>query len=280
MKFKTTQWVAIAGCILLVVAIYLFADTKKPAASKPEGPMASRDVKKDDTEAPAFDWDGYMQKVKGAIGSKDTLAIISGLEKGGSPSDLRSLINIYHNRGESIAEAYYTLQLGQQTKDSLLTRAGDLFAATAAISTDDALHKYLLDESVESYKDAALQDSSVSTQMKLASAYMDQGTAPMQGVGILLGIVTKDPNNADAQFLLGKFGIVSRQFDKAIVRLEKVVSLRPQNYDAVFLLAVAYSGKGDNAKAITLLDKCSKMVTKPELKQKIEEYKKSLSKGQ
>ena len=278
MKLKTTQWIAISATALLVVVIYLFADTKKPAAPKPEGPMASRDAKKD--EAPAFDWEGYMNKVKGAITSSDTLKLLDNWEKGNSEADLRSLIGYYHGRGESVVEAHYTLQLGLQRRDSLLARAGDLFSATSGLSNDEEMRHYLMDQAVESYQNAIKQDSSVGNKLKLASAYMDQGTAPMQGVGILLGVVAKDSTNADAQFLLGKFGIVSRQFDKAIVRLEKVVSLRPKNYDAVFLLAVAYSGKGDNKKATELLDKCAKMVDKPELKQKIEEYKKSLSKGQ
>jgi tetratricopeptide (TPR) repeat protein len=280
MKLKTTQWIAISACILLVVGIYLFADTKKPIAPKPEGPMAVRDTEGQKQEEPSFDWEGYMGKVKANITNQDTLKLIEGWEKNNSEDNLKSLISLYHKRGESVAEAHYTLQLGLVKKGDLLVRAGDLFSATSAISSDEGLKHYLMDQSVESYKNAVQQDSSVANRLKLASAYMDQGTAPMQGVAILLDVVNKDPNNADAQFLLGKFGIVSRQFDKAIVRLEKVVSLRPQNYDAVFLLAVAYSGKGDNKKATQLLDKCSAMVTKPELKKQIEEYKKSLSKGQ
>ncbi len=283
MKLKTTQWIAIAASIVLVVVIYLFADNTKPLV-RAEAPMAARDKgaqKSDEGAGPAFDWEGYMKKVTSGITSQDSLKLVQGWENGHTEADMRSLVQFYHGRGESVAEAYYTEELGQMKHSSeVLVRAGDLYAATAGISNEDDMHQYLLAKSVESYKAATDLDSSAPTRLKLASAYMDQGTAPMQGVSILLDVVNKDPNNADAQFLLGKFGIVSRQFDKAIVRLEKVVSLRPQNYDAVFLLAVAYSGKGDNQKAAALLDKCAAMVDKPELKQKIKEYKESLGKGQ
>jgi cytochrome c-type biogenesis protein CcmH/NrfG len=153
-----------------------------------------------------------------------------------------------------------------------MARAGDLFEATAGISDDNTLHQYLADQAVLSYKELMALDSTTDNRLKLATAYMDQGTAPMQGVGILLDVVSRDSNNADAQFLLGKFGMVSRQYDKAIGRLEKVVYLRPQNYDALFLLAEAYREKGDKEKAIQLLEKCSKMVDKPELKKEIEQY--------
>lgn len=283
MKLKTTQWIAIAASIALVVVIYLFADNTKPLA-RPEAPMASRDkgaTKDEEASGPAFDWAGYMKKVKAGITNPDSLKMIESWERGGTEADIKSLVQFYHTRGESVAEARYTEDLGQLAHSSeVLVRAGDLYAATAGISNEDDMRQYLLAKSVESYKAATEHDSSAPTRLKLASAYMDQGTTPMQGVSILLAVVNKDPDNADAQFLLGKFGIVSRQFDKAIVRLEKVVSLRPQNYDAVFLLAVAYSGKGDNQKAAALLDKCAAMVDKPELKQKIKEYKESLGKGQ
>ena len=275
MKINRTQWIAIASSLVLLFGIYLFADTKKIVTDKPAGPMAARDAQK---PAPnEFDWEGYMKKVKANITNQDTLGLIAGWEKSTSESNLKALIDFYHNRGESVSEAYYTLQLAQQKKDvKLVLRAGDLFGATAAISNDDALHQYLLDKTVESYKLAMVLDSTTDNRLKLATAYLDQGTAPMQGVAILLDVVRKDSNNVDALFSLGKFGIVSHQYDKAIARLEKVVSLRPQNYDALFLLAEAYRGKGDSQKAIQLLEKCSKMVDKPELKKEIEQYIKNI----
>jgi tetratricopeptide (TPR) repeat protein len=275
MRFNTTQWIAIAGCTVLLIGVYLFADTKKIITDKPAGPEATRDEKKN--TAPEFDWDGYLKKVKVNITNTDTLNLLSGWEQSPSEASLKSLIAFYHRRGESVSEAYYTLQLGKLKNDGKLdARAGDLFEATAGISSDEGLHQYLTDEAVQSYKSAMALDSTTENRLKLATAYMDQGTAPMQGVGILLDVVAKDSNNADAQLLLGKFGIVSRQYDKAIVRLEKVVSLRPQNYDALFLLAEAYRAKGDKDKAIQLLEKCSKMVDKPELKKEIEQYIKNI----
>ena len=275
MKNKTTQWIAIASCTILLIGIYLFADTKKIQIEKPAGPMANRDAQKE--SAPDFDWDGYMKKVKSSIASTDTLNLITGWEKAPSETNLKNLIDLYHKRGESVAEAYYTLQLANIKKDSKLDlRAGELFSATAGISNDETLHQFLLDKTVECYKNVMTLDSTTDNRLKLATAYMDQGTTPMMGVGILLDVVSKDSNNADAQLLLGKFGIVSHQYDKAIVRLEKVVSLRPQNYDALFLLAEAYRAKGDKEKAIQLLEKCSKMVDKPELKKEIDQYIKNI----
>ena len=273
MKLNNTQWIVIAGCAVLLLGIYLFADTKKIVVEKAGGPMASRDkAKKEEAE---FDWDGYMKKVKANISNRDSLNLIESFEK---KADLPALVDIYHKRGESIVEAYYAEQLASQKKDAKLSvKSGDLFAETSTMTNDEAMHRFLIDKAVECYKNSVdWGDSGIDNRIKLATAYMDQGTAPMQGVGILLSIVSKDPNNADAQLLLGKFGIVSRQYDKAIVRLEKVVSLRPQKYDVLILLAQAYEGKGDKDKAVQALEKCAKMVDKPELKKEIDDYIKKL----
>lgn len=275
MKLNRTQWIAIAGCTILLIGIYLFADTKKIVTDKPAGPSASRDVQKETT--PEFDWEGYLTKVKANISSQDTLSLIAGWEKVPTEPNLRSLIDLYHRHGESVSEAYYTIQLAQLKKDAKLTvRAGDLFAATSAISTDDTLRQFLADKAVEIFKSAIVLDSTTETRIKLATAYMNQGSAPMQGVSILLAIVARDSNNADAQLRLGQFGIVSHQYDKAIVRLEKVVSLRPQNYDVLLLLAEAYDGKGDKTKAIETLEKCKKMIGTPERKKEIEAFIKNI----
>ena len=98
----------------------------------------------------------------------------------------------------------------------------------------------------------------------------------MQGISMLLDIVKKDPNNADAQLMLGKFAMMSGQFEKAIERLEKVVYLRPQSNDALFLLAMAHQNLGHKDKAIELLEKCSKNEKNPELRKEIEGYIKQL----
>ena len=282
MKLNRTQWMVIGGAVVLLLAIYLFADTMKPHKDKPAAPMANRDGGAKDE--PTFDWQGYMAKVKANISNADTLKLLAAWEKQGGLDDLLKLRDLYKGRGESVAEAYYMEQLALKENElngkkdtAQLAHAGDLYGATSAISNEPAMHKYLIDKVVESYQKLVEWDSSrTDNRIKLASAYMDQGTAPMQGVSILLEIVAKNPNNADAQFMLGKFGIVSGQFDKAIVRLEKVVSLRPQNYDALFLLAEAYRGKGDKTKAVELLKRCVALVNKPELKKEIEQYIKKI----
>ena len=100
----------------------------------------------------------------------------------------------------------------------------------------------------------------------------------MQGVSILLDIVHKDSTNIDALLLLGRFGIISGQYDKALARLEKILHLRPQNSEAMLLMAEAYNAQGNKTKAVEMLERCKKTVTAPEAKKEIEHYIESIKK--
>lgn len=279
MKTNKTQLLVISGIAVLLVALYLFADTNKPKGSEKKGPMTGQT--QEAADRPSFDFAAYMLKVKTNTSNKDTLDLLAQWEQQNNPENLQKLINFYHSKGESVAEAHYTLTLAKKNKtEKLYLRAGDLYSATASLSNDDAMKGYLAENAVNAFKAAFDIDSTnTDTRIKLASAYMEQGTAPMQGVSILLDIVRKDSTNADAQFMLGKFGMVSGQFDKAIARLEKVIYLRPRSTDALFLLAMAYQNQGNKNKALELLEKCVKIEQNPELKKEIEGYIQNLKTG-
>src|SRR6185295_15381007 len=60
---------------------------------------------------------------------------------------------------------------------------------------------------------------------------------PMEGIMKVREVAEKDSNNLFAQYMLGIGGVVSRQYDKAILRFERVVKGQPNNLEALFKLA-------------------------------------------
>ncbi|HQV01759.1 MAG TPA: tetratricopeptide repeat protein, partial [Bacteroidia bacterium] len=81
-----------------------------------------------------------------------------------------------------------------------------------------------------------------------------------------------DSNNISANIILGKLAIQSGQFDKAIKRLELVLSLKPDNTEALYFLAEAYKGSGNKQKAISLFEQCKALVNNPEFTKEIDNY--------
>lgn len=98
----------------------------------------------------------------------------------------------------------------------------------------------------------------------------------MQGIQQLLSVVRKDSNNMQAQMMLGVGGLVSGQFDKSIERLNKVVTLQPQNAEAVAYLADAYAGKGDKANAVKWYNVSKRLLNNPHYTEEVDARIKTL----
>jgi tetratricopeptide (TPR) repeat protein len=89
---------------------------------------------------------------------------------------------------------------------------------------------------------------------------------PMAGIMRVRAIADKDSTNLFAQYMLGIGGMISRQYDRAAVRFEKVVAAQPNNMEALFKLAEAYEMLGDKAKAAQWYEVISSKVEVPEIK--------------
>ncbi len=79
----------------------------------------------------------------------------------------------------------------------------------------------------------------------------------MQPAKLLLDVVKNDSNNADAQYYLGRLAVESNQYEKAIVRLKKVVSLQPQNKEIYSEIAEIYQLMGNDKEAKQWLEKAN-----------------------
>ena len=93
----------------------------------------------------------------------------------------------------------------------------------------------------------------------------------MKGIQQLLQVVRKDSNNMTAQMVLGVGGVISRQYDKAIERLEKVVAFDKRNLEAVSWLADAYAAKNDKVNAKKWYEYSKKLVNNPEYSKTVDE---------
>ncbi len=134
--------------------------------------------------------------------------------------------------------------------------------------------RFELEEARYCFNKAVEMDSAnLDYQVRLGVTYMeDQSQPPMQGVTYLLNVVEKDSNHISANLYLGRFGILSGQYDKAIARLERVISLDNANVEAYILMADAQAGKGDNAKAIEYLQKVKTLVPDAEFGKNVDAY--------
>jgi tetratricopeptide (TPR) repeat protein len=101
---------------------------------------------------------------------------------------------------------------------------------------------------------------------------------PMQGILKVREVAQRDSNNMFAQYMLGIGGMTSRQYDKAVLRFEKVVKAQPNNMEALFKLAETFELMGDKASAAnwyqTIASKVKDPSMKGEIEKRIEELRK------
>ena len=107
----------------------------------------------------------------------------------------------------------------------------------------------------------------------------DAGTdGMMAGIMKVREVAQRDSNNLFAQYMLGVGGMISRQYDKAAIRFEKVVKSQPNNLEALFKLAEANELMGNKSKAIGWYQTIYGKVTEPEMKTAIEKRIEELKK--
>ncbi len=98
----------------------------------------------------------------------------------------------------------------------------------------------------------------------------------MKGIQQLLAVVKKDSTNMIAQMMLGVGGYVSGQYDKAIERLQKVVTAQPNNLEAIAFLADTYAAKGDKTEAVKWYLISKRLANDPHYSQEVDERIRSL----
>lgn len=270
LRMSRNQIIVVSACAVLCLGIYLFADTKKPKTEKVAN-GGHNTMPQQVSQPEALNIEAYIADVNAKIADK---AILEKVEKLTASKSYKELIAEYQKLDKPLAVAHYSVKLAEQeNKVDFYVQAGDYNTMLMQTAPDEKARQFLSGNAVACYQKAVDLDSTkTENRIRLAGAYMESGGPPMQGVAILLDIVQKDSTNADALIMLGRFGIISGQYDKAIARLDKILYSHPQNSEALLLLAEAYNSKGDKNKAVELLERCKKTVSNPEAKKEIENY--------
>lgn len=127
------------------------------------------------------------------------------------------------------------------------------------------------------YYELVLKEDPKNTDVKaqLAMTYITTSN-PMQGIGMLREILEENPNHIKATENLGLLSVQSGQYDKAVIRFEKLVELTPDDVSAHLYLGVSYKETGAKQKARKELEFVFNNATDPALKEAAKEYLKGL----
>ena len=115
------------------------------------------------------------------------------------------------------------------------------------------------------------EPKNLEVKTKMAMTYISS-SSPMQGILMLREVLKEDPENELALFNMGMLSIQSRQFDRAIERLEQLIVVNPRHIQGQLLLGVAYMNKGDKVKAKAQFEKVKQLDNDPAVQATADSY--------
>ena len=275
---------AAAGLVFLL-ALFLFGKTTttKPDIAAPEQTL------------PVFDISAFIAKEKQQL-TPSQLIHISKIENSISRGDVK---NQSQNQLYQLADfwkdsvklfppyAYYLSEAAKlDNSEKNLTFAARLILENMRREDSVGLKSWEAETAASLFERALkLDPENANLKVGLGSCYVyGQGMIgdpqqTMKGIQQLLEVVHKDSNNMQAQMVLGIGAVISRQFDKAIERLNKVVAFDPNNLEAVSWLADAYAGAGDKKNAVRWYEQSKRLVNNPAFSKEVDERIKALNTG-
>lgn len=177
-----------------------------------------------------------------------------------------------------VLEAYYHSEAAiiEQSINDLVS-SGDQLISQFRNPENEKIKNNLITFALRSYQAALkLSPNDNSLKLKAGSAYVEGSIEPMKGIALLREVTNDDPDNVSALILLGRFSIMSGQFEKAKGHLDHVLTKDPNNAEAIFFMAITQQGLGNNEKAIELFEACKKLVSNPDFDAEIDGYIKDL----
>lgn len=115
---------------------------------------------------------------------------------------------------------------------------------------------YIYTSSVKPKRNLKTVQSTLTEQIQEALSNIENGESPeaqMKGILQMRSLSNKYPDNADLQWNMGLFSMQSGQYEKAVARFEKVISLDAQRFDAYMQMAVSYTALQDTSSAKNVL---------------------------
>lgn len=201
--------------------------------------------------------------------------------KGGSKTALlNQLSDEWLKLGQPSIASDYLRQIAdnEPTFEHYMT-AGNALAALIDYEQDDNMRVNVVYSARYCYETAMkMQPENLDAQIGLASVLVSGTNAPMEGIMMLRDIDAKNPGNVRVNLELGRFAVMSGQFDKALGRFESVLQKDSLNLQAQYMIAQTYLGMKDTTGAVAAFQKLKTITTDPMILEQVDNEINNLSK--
>ncbi len=166
---------------------------------------------------------------------------------------LKRLSGVWYRLGDAGISGYYAQLVAEQANtEDAWSKAGTTYAICVQRSQEDKVRDFCTQRAVAAFESAAsINPDNLAHRINLAVVYAENPPKEdvMRGITMLLELNRNHPDNVSILNNLGRLAIKTGQFERALERLGRVLELDPGNPVATCLMADAWKGAGDAAKA-------------------------------
>jgi len=260
MQINRNQSILIGSMVVLFCLIYFGLNTKAETQRELEQSRSAN------IEATGIQ--NIVMESKKAL-SKDELNVIEAMQteyqKATSDEEkvekAKNLASKWYEFGSPIVSGYYAEEIAkiENTKNSW-SITGTTYSIGINSSKKEKYVQFAKGRAVKAFETAiTMTEDNVLDKINLALIYVDHpDESPMEGIQMLLKLNENNPENVQVMNQLARLAIRTNQTEKAIQRLQKALSIEPDNNTSICLIAQAYESSGQVSLAKEFQDKCKK----------------------
>ncbi|MBP7274265.1 MAG: tetratricopeptide repeat protein [Saprospiraceae bacterium] len=254
-----SQLLTITLAVIAFIGLYTFGSTKPKGQALIE---RTRSLSLVSTDATSLIIDAKKKLSADKIAWLDVTdkALTNAQQDSTKATILQKLSAQWFEWGNAPIAGYYAQQVAEIRKtEEAWSIAGTTFTIALQKTAEEKVRQYSSDNAIKSFENAiSLNPQNTNNRINLALCYAENPPKdnPMKGILMLIDLNKKYPDNVSVLVQLGKLGIKTGQYEKAIERLKKAVALDPKNTTAYCYLAEAYKGFGDTLQADAAAKNC------------------------
>lgn len=262
-----SQLIVILGAFLVIVLLFIAPRTKRLGISESSAQQTTHEHSGNSNLLETY-CDSIIKNLSLAFKpSFERYMAIEGISR------FDSLIEFWKSQKQPVLAARSQADKAEKTqlaKDWAF--CGKLFYIGSGFSSL-MMKNTLMGKAIDAFTLASEKEpANLEYKTSLGVCYVEGGSDPMKGIGIMREVLTADSNYVEAHFRLGLFAIQSQQLDKAISRFNKVIKLNPNFIEAYLYLGEIYAEQGNKNEAITILEKAKSISNDALVIEQIEKY--------
>lgn len=255
------QTILIGFSLLLFLGLYLGGSTK-PSEIKSAELTRAKNSESTDISTLLLEAKPSLSPLQTAelLSLEDRLSKSTSNEDSTKISVYKDIASTWYKYKRADISGFYAMKVAElENTETAWSIAGTTMTLGLKNADQEKIKRFCSKNAIKAFENAITMDpGNVQHRTNLAICYAEYPPKenPMQGIMMLLDLNKKHPDDIGVLITLARFGMQTGQFEKVEGRLQKVLSLEPDNRAANCMMVDVLTEMGKTAEAGPFQAKC------------------------